>query len=62
MYIVILSLVINNFRDLSKNNIYVIDTNIFKNLTNLKRLNLSQNDITFIDEGCFNGLGNLERL
>ncbi|CAK9824102.1 Adhesion G protein-coupled receptor A3 [Anthophora retusa] len=48
--------------DLSKNNIYTIETNIFKNFTNLKRLNLSQNDITFIGEGCFNGLGNLERL
>ncbi|CAL7937400.1 unnamed protein product [Xylocopa violacea] len=48
--------------DLSKNNIYAVETNIFKNLTNLKRLNLSQNDITIISEGCFNGLGNLERL
>ncbi|XP_034179883.2 remoulade isoform X1 [Osmia lignaria lignaria] len=48
--------------DLSKNNIYAIEINIFKNLTNLRRLNLSQNDITSIGEGCFNGLGNLERL
>ncbi|XP_012136170.2 remoulade isoform X1 [Megachile rotundata] len=48
--------------DLSKNNIYVIEVNIFKNLTNLRRLNLSQNGITSINEGCFNGLGNLERL
>ncbi|XP_043512130.1 adhesion G protein-coupled receptor A3 isoform X2 [Frieseomelitta varia] len=48
--------------DLSKNNIYTIEANIFKNLTNLKRLNLSQNYITSIDTECFNGLGNLERL
>lgn len=50
------------FRDLSKNDIYTIEDNIFKNLTNLKRLNLSQNDITFIGENSFDGLGNLERL
>lgn len=50
------------FRDLSKNDIYAIEANIFKNLTNLKRLNLSQNDITFIGENSFDGLGNLERL
>lgn len=49
-------------RDLSKNKIYIIEVNIFKNLTNLKRLDLSQNNITSISEGCFNGLGNLERL
>ncbi|XP_033304813.1 adhesion G protein-coupled receptor A3 isoform X2 [Bombus bifarius] len=48
--------------DLSKNDIYAIEANIFKNLTNLKRLNLSQNDITFIGENSFDGLGNLERL
>ncbi|XP_017878291.1 adhesion G protein-coupled receptor A3 isoform X2 [Ceratina calcarata] len=48
--------------DLSKNSIYGIESNIFKNLMNLKRLNLSQNDITYLGEGCFNGLGNLERL
>ncbi|XP_078036263.1 remoulade isoform X2 [Augochlora pura] len=48
--------------DLSKNNIFDIDVDIFKNLTNLKRLDLSQNNITHIGEGCFNGLGNLERL
>ncbi|XP_031836656.2 remoulade isoform X3 [Nomia melanderi] len=48
--------------DLSKNNIYAIEVNIFKNLTNLKRLDLSQNNITHIGEGCFNGLGNLEKL
>ncbi|XP_076245480.1 remoulade [Calliopsis andreniformis] len=48
--------------DLSKNNIYVIEVNIFKNLTNLKRLDLSQNNITSIGEGCFSGLENLERL
>ncbi|XP_076297775.1 remoulade [Lasioglossum baleicum] len=48
--------------DLSKNNIFAIDIDIFRNLTNLKRLDLSQNNITHIGEGCFNGLGNLERL
>ncbi|XP_015431913.1 PREDICTED: adhesion G protein-coupled receptor A3 [Dufourea novaeangliae] len=48
--------------DLSKNNIYTIEVNLFKNLTNLKRLDLSQNNITSVGDGCFNGLGNLERL
>lgn len=49
-------------RDLSRNNIYAIEVDIFKNLTNLKRLDLSQNNITSIGEGCFSGLENLERL
>ncbi|XP_076637008.1 remoulade isoform X2 [Colletes latitarsis] len=48
--------------DLSKNKIYTIEANTFKNLTNLKRLDLSQNNVTSIGEGCFNGLENLERL
>ncbi|KAG7190385.1 hypothetical protein KM043_006493 [Ampulex compressa] len=48
--------------DLSKNDIYVIEVNIFKNLTNLRRLDLSENKLTTIDEGSFNGLENLERL
>ncbi|KAK0159144.1 hypothetical protein PV328_010066 [Microctonus aethiopoides] len=48
--------------DISKNNIYVIEAEIFKNLTNLRRLDISNNKITALGEGSFNGLGNLERL
>lgn len=48
--------------DISKNNIYVIEAEIFKNLTNLRRLDVSNNKITALSEGSFNGLGNLERL
>lgn len=40
----------------------MLSTDIFKNLFNLKRLNLSANKITFLDEGVFEGLDNLERL
>ncbi|EFN65630.1 Probable G-protein coupled receptor 125 [Camponotus floridanus] len=50
------------FLDLSKNAIYVIQANVFVNLTNLRRLDLSKNKINSIGEGCFNGLENLERL
>ena len=49
-------------RDLSKNQVYMIEPNVFRNLTNLKRLNLSSNKITTLNEGSFNGLVNLERL
>ncbi|XP_043685451.1 adhesion G protein-coupled receptor A3 isoform X2 [Vespula pensylvanica] len=48
--------------DLCKNEIFSIEANIFKNLTNLKRLDLSKNKISSIDEESFNGLENLERL
>ena len=51
-----------NYRDLSKNVIYVVEVDAFKNLTNLRRLDLSKNKIISIGEGCFNGLANLERL
>lgn len=51
-----------NYRDLSKNIIYVIQPDAFANLTNLRRLDLSKNKINSIGEGCFNGLENLERL
>ncbi|KAL6263919.1 hypothetical protein P5V15_004000 [Pogonomyrmex californicus] len=48
--------------DLSKNAIYVIQADVFANLTNLRRLDLSKNKISSIGEDCFNGLENLERL
>ncbi|XP_048511480.1 adhesion G protein-coupled receptor A3 isoform X1 [Athalia rosae] len=48
--------------DLSKNEIYLIESEVLKNLTNLRRLNLSVNKISSIDEGSFQGLQNLERL
>ncbi|XP_043470332.1 adhesion G protein-coupled receptor A3 isoform X2 [Leptopilina heterotoma] len=48
--------------DLNKNDIYIIEPNIFINLTYLKRLSISYNKITTLAEGSFNGLENLERL
>ncbi|XP_043269261.1 adhesion G protein-coupled receptor A3 isoform X2 [Venturia canescens] len=48
--------------DLSKNNLYVVESGVFRNLTNLKRLDLSVNKITALGEGCLNGLESLERL
>ncbi|XP_024943552.1 adhesion G protein-coupled receptor A3 isoform X2 [Cephus cinctus] len=48
--------------DLSKNDIYAIESDVLQNLTNLRRLDLSSNKITTLDEGSFRGLESLERL
>ncbi|XP_046488638.1 adhesion G protein-coupled receptor A3 isoform X1 [Neodiprion pinetum] len=48
--------------DLSKNEIYLIQSGVFRNLTNLRRLNLSSNKISFLEEEAFGGLQSLERL
>lgn len=48
--------------DLSKNQISLIESDAFYNLTNLQRLDLSENQINNIYKEMFKSLGNLERL
>ncbi|XP_014241185.1 adhesion G protein-coupled receptor A3 [Cimex lectularius] len=48
--------------DLNKNNIEIIDSGAFTDLTSLRRLDLSNNRIRYLTASMFVGLQNLERL
>lgn len=50
------------FRDLSKNNITIIEGLLFKDLVNLKQLMLRHNNIEDLKDGSFYGLKNLQML